>query len=112
MANTGQIVRGIAGYLDAEMLPQMTGLPKFASGIAMGLFLNNAQGALEQYRNAEWAKMIGLVDEAGEYDVPKVYELAVKQLQHEPLVFDIPMLGRVTMRESDMRKLYEHIMNS
>lgn len=110
--DTGQVVRGIASYLDAEMLPQMTGLPKVLGGVAMGLFLNNAQASLEEYKHKDWAKMIGLVDSHGEYNVAQVYEELLKQVQREAIVFDVPALGRITMREADIAKLYQHIMNS
>lgn len=110
--DTGQVVRGIAHYVDEEMLPQLTGLPRVLSGVAVGMFLNNAQGSLEEFKHREWAKMIGLVDEQGNYDVAQVYGELIKQVQREPIVFDVPMLGRITMREGDVARLYQHIMNS
>lgn len=110
--DTGKIVRGMAHFMDEEMLPQMTGMPKVLGGVGMGMFLNNAQHSLEAYKDKEWAKMIGLIDDRGEYCVEQVYEELLKQVRREPIVFDVPVIGRITMREQDVSRLYQHIMNA
>lgn len=112
MADTGKIVRGIVHYLDDELLPQMDGLPKVIGGIGMGMFMKNAQGTLESYKDKEWARMIGLVDEHGEYNLPQVYEETLKMVRKDPIVFELPMFGRITMREGDVSKLYTYINNA
>ena len=55
---------------------------------------------------------MGVLDEAGNVDLDRVYTSLKKQAQKGPVTFQMPLLGAVTINEQDVDRLYTCILQS
>lgn len=110
MANLGQVKTGLAKYIDHEITAKMTGWQKWVFGAMAGVALNNATGIFEQLKNLPLVKMLGVVDENDNIDVDTLYHQFKEQAHRGSVTFDVPMLGTMTLNESDVDKMYNFIV--
>lgn len=109
MVHYSQVVAGIAGYLDEEMVSKVAGTPKaWIMGAVIGLASTRAEPLVRQLSSNPMVVAMGLVD--GEnIDVDAIYGELIKQAKRGSMTMQIPMMGAVTFNVSDVEKLYRHI---
>ena len=105
-----QVVNGVTRYIDSEIIPKVNGLPKIAVGIMMAAAVKRGDSIIEQMKAMPVIKMLGIVDDENEIDIDIIYEETKKHLSREPMRMELPMVGILTFTESDIDKLYSHIM--
>ena len=99
MVTIEQVKNGLTKYIDAEILPNMTGGKRFALGVCAALMIQNAENTLGK-----------LMDGGNNIDIDKVYAAATDTLKGmEKFSMDLPMLGVLTFRQSDLDALYAAI---
>ena len=110
MYNLEQVVSGINKYLEQEFLAKINGWQKWLIGVGFGMAMNNANQIFNEIKEHPVAKMLNVVDEQGNINVEALHEELLKQARKSPVTFNLPMLGNVTLNESDVQKLYSDIV--
>lgn len=111
MVPMSQVQNGIAKYLDTEIVGKLNDWRKWVVGAAAALILQDFNKIVEQYKGNDFVKMLGVIDEGNNVDVQKLYQMFKAQAQKSPATFNAPLLGTVTLNESDVDKLYHYIIN-
>lgn len=104
-----QVVNGIVGYIDDELLSKMKGTGKaWLAGTVVGLAASRAEAMIRQYSSNPLVKASGLID--GEnIDVDAIYAELLRQAQKGSATIQIPLMGAVTFDVKDVESLYRHI---
>ena len=109
MYNLGQVVGGISNYLDAEILGKITGWQKWIVGAGLGLSINKATNIFNELKNNAMIKTLEIIDDNDMIDVDTLYREVKKQARKGPITFNVPMIGNLTLNESDVDKIYNNI---
>ena len=109
MYEYGQVINGIAKYIDEEIVGKIEGWKKWVVGSAAGIALSNSADIFNQFKNSEYVKMLNLVDKDGKIDVDKIYKEMKKQAKKGSVTFNLPLLGALTLNEQDVERIYESI---
>lgn len=112
MVEISRIEKGVALYLDRELVPKLPGgsWKQFGAGVASALVAKRGGKALGKLKDHPAAMSFGLVDEAGCVDVELLREIANEKIPDAGLQIDVPTLGRLTVYQRDIEKLYGYIM--
>lgn len=112
MVSVGNIEKGVAAYLDAELMPQLnkSGWEKVVVGTVVSLAISKAGTIVAGYKDHKMVKMLGIMDDAGNIDVPTIAEEAKKNIGKEGFSVDVPILGTLTFHQDDVDKLCNFIM--
>lgn len=109
MVSFNQIVQGLLKYIDAEILPKISGIQKWATGVAVSLAVNNSTQIFHNLKNNQYIKMLNIIDDHDQVNLDVLYAEFKKQAQKGPIVVDVPMVGSFTFNEMDVNKLYSYI---
>lgn len=112
MVSIDRVKRGIARYLDSELINKMTGWQKWVFGAGAAMYLENFGSTVSKLREHPMVNALGIINESGDIAVEKLYQQLRIQAQKGPITFDIPMIGHVTLSEVDVDKLYQYIMQA
>jgi hypothetical protein len=111
MVTVTQIQNGVATFLDTEIIAMLPGWRRFAFGAATGLMLARSGEIFAQMKSNSIVQMMGVIQPDDTVDIDTLYKEAKKQIQKSPLTFDLPGAGTITLRETDIDKLYQKIIN-
>ena len=104
MTNLDKIRKGAISYVTSEIVPIMD-TPK---GILVAALAPRViEANLERFSKAEWLAGTGLVDESG-FNAEEIYKLVKTSSSGK---WPIEMFG-IRFCESDLDKLYRHIMEA
>lgn len=109
MVRSESVARGLAAFVDKEILPKTKGWQKWALGAAAGLAARRADTVMEAVRTHPAAKALGVVDAEGNIDDEAVFDALMQQAEKSPAVIEIPMLGELTLTASDVGSLHRLI---
>lgn len=111
MVTVDQVEKGIAAYLDTEIMPNLpeSGLERLAIGVGVALILRNQKGKLAQLQNNSFVQLMGIFDEDGNVDVDILRDEVKNRLPKGGLKIDVPKLGAMKFGPSDIDKLYDCI---
>ncbi len=109
MATLAQVKTGAAAYIEQEIIAKIGGWQKWAAGAAVSMALNRADSIFEALRQNPAVQMLGIVDGDGNIDVDALYAEFKRQAQRGAVSFDVPMIGKLTLNESDVDKIYQSI---
>lgn len=113
MVNFSQVQTGLTKYVDNEIMGKISGWRKWAMGTIVGIALSKSTEAFDQIKRNQFVKMMGIIDADDHIDLDLLYEEAKKQAKENgAITFDVPMIGSLTLNETDVDKLYEYIRNS
>ena len=112
MVTMEQIKRGAARYVDEEFTAKLSGWQKWAVGSYAAMALENLDGMFLKLGDKPAVRAMGVIDEAGNVDLDRVYTCVKKQAQKGPVTFQAPLLGAVTINELDVDKLYTCILQA
>ena len=112
MVSIDKVKRGLARYLDEEFTNKMTGWQKWVFGVGAAMFLENLTSISQTLKRNPMVEYISLMDESGGVAVERIHQQLRIQAQKGPVTFDVPMLGSITLHESDVEKLYNYIMQA
>jgi hypothetical protein len=117
MVNVDKIKRGIALYIDRDILPklQIGAFKRFAVATAAALFVDNtANNVAALTKNAVFATL-GISDADGNIDIEKLANEAKKHMPDEGLTMDLNILGMhlggATFHRADVDVLRGYILN-
>lgn len=106
-----KVQKGIAAYLDNEVMPALKdeGWKRVAAGAAISLALSRSADFIPILQENQFVKAMKLMDENGNIDVEALVPVLKDQLAKEPMVVSLPMMGDMTFHEQDIDKLYDYI---
>ena len=110
MVSISAVQNGIVKYLDAELLPKLTGWKKWTFGAMASLWLGNLNNTFAKIKENAFVKSLGVVDSADMIDIDKIYLEIYKQAQKGAIVVDIPFIEKLTLNISDVELLYRFIL--
>lgn len=109
MATLAQVKTGAAAYIEQEIISKIGGWQKWVAGAAVSMALNRADAIFEALRQNPAVQLLGIVDGDGNIDLDALYAEFKKQAQRGSVAFDVPMIGKLTLNESDVDKIYNSI---
>lgn len=112
MVSIDKIEKGVANYLDGELMPQLqsNSLEKVLIGTAASLAIRRSGTIVAGYKDNKMVQMLGIMDSNGNVDVDVLADELKKNIPKEGVKVDIPIIGTMTFHKDDVDKLYEYIM--
>ena len=112
MVSIDKIQRGVAKYLDIELLPKMQGKDRWIMTSAATLYLAKMPEMLKALNEKPAIKMLSLVSEDGNVDVEALINSVRPAAKQAPLAINIPFGGTLSFSEADLDIIYKYIMQS
>lgn len=111
MANIQQIERGLARWLDAELVPQLPqeGWKKVIVATAISLMIKRSGAMINSLLMNPVVSALGIVDEAGDVDIDIVATELKKNVPDTGMKLHLPMIGELVLRKNDVDSLYAYI---
>lgn len=111
MVSVDKIEKGLAGYLDAELIPQFQNNPmeKMLVGTAASLAIRKSGNIISSYKDNKIVKMLGIMDANGNVDVDTLAEELKKNMPKEGVKVEVPVIGVMTFHKEDVDKLHKYI---
>lgn len=99
-------------WLDNEMIASLNGINRWIVGAGLCMALDNGVNIFNELKQNEMVKSLNIINEADEIDIDKIYEYIMAQAKKGPATFNFPLVGAVTMHDTDIEKLYMMIKNN
>lgn len=113
MVNAQQIKSGVTKYINSEILPHLSGLPKIGISAYVNLMSDKVPELMMQLRDQPGISILGVIDEEGNLDLDRLYKAVVPAMaEGEKIKLEIPMIGEFDLTKQDIDKLYKYVMNS
>lgn len=111
MVSIDQIEKGIASYLDTELMPNLpqNGIQKLIAGTAISLAIKNLGPTIMGYQDNQFVKMLHIMDNEGNVDIDTLKTELKKNMPEEGISVEVPVLGAMRFRKGDIDILYNHI---
>jgi hypothetical protein len=111
MVGVAQIKNGLMAYATQHMMPKMDSKGQFLLGMGLGAVTRKAEELLSGLTGNSIIAAAGYVKD-GQIDLDVLYSDAASQMKRQgQLVWDVPLLGRLTFTEQDLRDLRQCILN-
>lgn len=110
MVELGQVTSGISKYIDSEILPKISGLNRWIVGAGASMMLNNSSVIFNQMKENPVIKSMDVINKDDEIDIDKLYSSILEQAKKSAVTFDVPLVGAITLKSSDVEKLYKLIL--
>ena len=107
MVSYTELQTRLARFVDAEMLPHMTGGKRILLGGYAARATKNAAGMLQSAKDKPLVAMTGAVSAEG-VDVDALFS-AVSPYINEPVTLSLPVVGDFRLDRSDFEKLYRYL---
>jgi hypothetical protein len=117
MVTIDQFKRGLASYVDADILPVIGAgtAKKMLVGAALSLYISNIDKILTTRDNA-FINAMGIFDDNSCIDVDRVADALKRNIPDSGTAFNIDVLGirvgSMTLHKSDVDTLHRYIINS
>lgn len=95
-----------------SQLSKIQGLNKWIVGASLSMALENGPSIFNELKNNKIIKSMNVIDEDDQIDVEKIYKYLSEQAKKSAVTFNMPFIGAVTIKASDLDKLYQLIMEN
>ena len=112
MVNLAQVQRGVERYVSTEFLSKLSGVQKWVVDAAVAMYLTNAGPIFDGLKKNPLVSALGIINEQDHIDIDKLYKHFKAAATKGPATMSVPILGAVTLSESDVDKLYNFIVGS
>ena len=111
MVTIAQVQRGVADFLDREVVPQLSGFEKIVIGTGGGLIAAKLPELMNKIADHPMLSVLNLYHkETGELDLDAVYAAAEPYIGAEPFAMKVPVVGiTLKMGRQEIRDLYNYI---
>lgn len=109
MYSYSQVVNGLSKYIDNEIVNKITGLQRWIIGTGVGVALSKGVNVFNNLKENEIIKMLDIIDKDDNIDIDTIYANLKKEAQKGAVTFNAPVIGALTLNETDVDKLYEYI---
>ena len=105
-----QVLRGLANYVDTEIVPKLSGGQRWIIGAGLGIAVNNRGKAIFESLKANPAiKLLDIISDDDMVDIDVIYSEVKKQAMQGPITFGLPFVGNITLTHEDVDKAYNLI---
>lgn len=111
MVTIDQAMRGAAKFADNEIIPHLPTGKGIGAGIALALIMDGGKAQLLKLRENPAVQMMGVMDEAGNIDLDKLYNATRPRFENK-LTVSVPLLGDMRFDQNDVDKLYRYIQEA
>ena len=114
MVSIDKIERGIAAWLDSELLEKMASgtYGKVIAGTAGGIIVKRVGTVIRSYSTNKAAVALGLIDPDGAVDLEIIKDEMIRSMPDQGIQFSPPLIGTLTFYPKDIQSLYEFIMRA
>ena len=112
MVTIDQAMRGVAQYADNEIIPHLPTGKGIGAGIALALIMDGGKSRILALKNHPAVQMMGIMDEAGNIDLERLYNAARPRFDGQKLPVTVPIIGELRFDVSDLDKLYRYIQEA
>lgn len=112
VVNVGQIERGIATYIDKEIMPKLpeNSVERVVLGFASARIIKRYSSKLIALKDTETDKLIGIFDKDGNVDIDSMRSDFKAQFPDDGITKEVPVIGLMRFKKEDIDKLYEYIV--
>lgn len=101
---------GVMDYASTHMMPKMDSKGQFVLGLGLGVIASRIDAIVGKLSDNELVKTLGIIQN-GQIDYDAMFSAAMAQIQRQgKLVWDVPLIGRLSFDEQDLRDLHQCIM--
>jgi len=104
MVTLERIKNGISAYCDAELLPKLPSGKAVLVGTILVLYLNQLDTMIDKIPESLHIK------NGKNIDIDAIKN-AIKSQMRTDVAFDIPLIGTITIDQSEIDKIYRYIMS-
>lgn len=109
MMEVARIRDGVMDYATNHMMTKMDSKGQFVLGLGLGMVASRIDALISKYADNELVKTLGIIQN-GQIDYDAMFSAAMAQIQRQgKLVWDVPLIGRLTFDEQDLRDLHQCI---
>lgn len=112
MVSVYQVQQGAARYVEEEFVNKLTGWQKWVFAAGITRMLQVLPQKFSELKASPMVGMLGLIDSADNIDIDAAYELIKAEARKSAVTFEVPLIGAVTLNETDVDKIYSFIVNS
>lgn len=109
MATVNSVIAGLKNYLESELVSQLTGLNKWVVGAGLAMAIDNGAEIFEKLKKEPMVKALKVIDKEDNIDIDKLYKYLLEQAKKSSVTFSAPVVGAVTLKSSDVEKIYNMI---
>lgn len=111
MVSLSQVQRGVAAFLDREVVPQLTGFEKIVVGAGGGLIAAKLPELMNKLGDHPMLSILDVYHkDTGEVDIDSIYRAMEPYISAEPFSVKIPVVGiTLKMGRQEIRDLYNYI---
>ena len=109
MVTIDQAMRGVAQYADNEIIPHLPTGKGIGAGIALALIMDGGKSRILALKDHPAVQMMGVMDEAGNIDLERLYNAARPRFDGQKLPVTVPIIGELRFDVGDLDKLYRYI---
>lgn len=107
-----QIKKGVAAYLDTEMMPLIdNGFKRVMVGAAASIAITKYADLIPALRENKYVAALEVIDEDNNVDVETLYQAVQGQMPTDGFTVDIPVVGTMRFKPMDIEKLYKTIQS-
>ena len=101
---------GVMDYASTHMMPKMDSKGQFVLGLGLGVIASRLDAIVGKLSDNELVKTLGIIQN-GQIDYDAMFSAAMAQIQRQgKLVWDVPLIGRLSFDDQDLRDLHQCIM--
>jgi hypothetical protein len=111
MVSIESVERGLARYIDKEIMPAIKtdGVKGFAIGTAASLLVKRGGNLLRAYAQNPMLQQMGLVTADGAIDLDAIRDAAKQNIPQSGMAVDLPMGISLRINTADVDSLYKAI---
>lgn len=112
VVNVGQIERGVASYIDKEIMPKLpeNSMERVALGFASARIIKRYSQKLIALKDTETDKLIGIFDNDGNIDIDSMKNDLKNQFPDAGVTKEVPVIGLMRFKKEDIDRLYDYIV--
>ena len=112
MVTIDQALRGVAQYAENEIIPHLPTGKGIGAGIALALIMDGGKSRILALKDHPAVQMMGVMDEAGNIDLERLYTVARARFDGQKLPVTGPIIGELRFDVGDLDKLYRYIQEA
>lgn len=98
-----KVIDGINRYIDREIYGNLNDLQEILARMAVGRFNKNSEAIKSALMTNGFCKTLCLIDSNGMVDIDSILQDLQEQISRKGCVqIEIPLIGKITFRESDV----------
>ncbi len=112
MVTIDQAMRGIMRFADTEVIPHLPTGKGIGAGIALALVMDGGKTQLLKLRENPAVQMMQIMDDTGNIDLERLYNIARPKMDGQKLPVTVPLLGEFKFDVNDLDKVYRYIQEA